>query len=254
MLKYFDSHAHYIDERFLEDRDELLLSLNKEGNLDYIMNVGYDLESSRQVIELSDKYDFCYSVIGVHPHDADGVNNETYDVLRKLSTHRKVMAIGETGLDYHYDNSDREKQKTEFANHLELAKELKLPVVIHSRDATKDTLDIVLPRENAGVFHCFAGSVETAKTVLNKGYYVSFSGTVTYKNATNLKEVAKFVPSDMFLIETDCPYLAPVPVRGERNTSFNLKYIVEELACLRGDTPENIARLSLENAKRLFGV
>ena len=254
MLKYFDSHAHYIDERFSEDREKLLLSLKNEGNVEYIMNVGYDIESSKQAIELSDRFDFCYSVIGVHPHDADGVTLDDYDILKKLSKNKKVKAIGETGLDYHYDNSDREKQKEEFANHLDLAKELKLPVVIHSREATKDTLDIILPKDNHGVFHCFAGSVETAKTVLDKGYYISFSGTVTYKNANNLKEVAKYVPKDRFLIETDCPYLAPVPVRGERNTSFNLKHIVEELAGLRGDTPENIARLSLENAKRLFGV
>ncbi len=254
MLRYFDSHAHYIDERFSEDREQLLLSLKNEGNVDYIVNVGYDIESSKQVVELSEKFDFCYSVIGVHPHDADTVTPEDYDILRSLSRNNKVIAIGETGLDYHYDNSDREKQRIEFGNHLDLACELKLPVVIHSRDATKDTLDIIMPKQNTGVFHCFAGSVETAKIVLDKGYYISFSGTVTYKNANNLKEVARFVPADRFLIETDCPYLAPVPVRGERNNSFNLKYIVEEIAGLRGEAPETIARQSLENAKRLFGV
>lgn len=254
MLKYFDTHAHYIDNRFSEDREKLLKFLKNEGNVDYIVNVGYDIESSVQAVELSKKFDFCYSVIGVHPHDADLVTPVDYDILRKLSQNEKVVAIGETGLDYHYDNSDREKQKKEFVNHLDLAKELDLPVVIHSRDATKDTLDIIAPKDNTGVFHCFAGSVETAKIVLNKGYYISFAGTVTYKNASNLKEVAAYVPDDRFVIETDCPYLAPVPVRGERNTSYNLKYIVEEIASLRGDTPENIAKLSMENAKRLFGV
>lgn len=254
MLSFFDSHAHYMDERFDEDRHELLLSLNKEGNVKYIMNIAYDMASSETVVSLADKYDFCYGAVGVHPHDADSVTNSDYDILRKLAGHNKVMAIGETGLDYYYDNSERDKQKIEFANHLDLAKELNLPVVIHERDAVKDALDIVLSKDNIGVFHCYSGSVETAKILLNKGYYISFAGPVTFKNAKHVKEVAKYVPSDRFLIETDCPYLAPVPKRGERNSSFNLKYIVEEIASLRGDTPSNIAKLSLENAKRLFGI
>lgn len=254
MLKYFDSHAHYMDEKFDEDRFELLNSLNKEGNVSYIMNIGYDIPSSYKVKELSDKFSFCYGAVGVHPHDADSVKMSDYDILRKLCENEKILAIGETGLDYYYDNSKREKQKEEFANHLDLAEELKLPVVIHEREAKKDTLDIILPRNNTGVFHCFSGNVEIAKIVLNKGYYISFAGSVTFKNAKHVKEVAIFVPSDRFLIETDCPYLAPVPKRGERNNSFNLKYIVEEIALLRGDSAENIAKLSMENAKRLFGV
>lgn len=254
MLEFFDSHAHYMDEKFDEDRFELLNSLNKEGNVSYIMNIGYDIESSYKAKELSDKFPFCYGAVGVHPHDADSVKNTDYDILRKLCENEKIVAIGETGLDYYYDNSKREKQKEEFANHLDLAQELKMPVVIHEREAVKDTLDIILSKNNIGVFHCFSGSVETAKIVLNKWYYVSFAGPVTFKNAKHVKEVAKYVPSDRFLIETDCPYLAPVPKRGERNSSFNLKYIVEEIASLRGDSAENIAKLSMENAKRLFGV
>ena len=243
-----------MDEKFDEDRDGLLLSLNKEGNVSHIINVSYDMDSSYKTVKLCDKYDFCYGAVGVHPHDADSVTNKDYDVLRKLSQHKKIVAIGETGLDYYYDNSEREKQKEEFANHLDLAKELSLPVIIHEREAVKDALDIVLAKSNTGVFHCYSGSVETAKILLNKGYYISFAGPVTFKNAKHVKEVAKYVPKDRFLIETDCPYLAPVPKRGERNTSFNLKYIVEEIAALREDTVENIARLSLENAKQLFGV
>lgn len=254
MLSFFDSHAHYMDERFDEDRDELLLSLNKDGNVSYIMNIAYDMPSSYEVIKLADKYEFCYGAIGVHPHDADSVTNKDYDDLRKLAAHNKVVAIGETGLDYYYDNSERNKQKEEFSNHLDLAKELNLPVVIHERDAVKDALDIVLSKDNIGVFHCYSGSVETAKILLDKGYYISFAGPVTFKNAKYAKEVAKYVPEDRFLIETDCPYLAPVPKRGERNNSFNLKYIAQEIASLRGDTLENIAKLSLENAKRLFGI
>ncbi|MBE7029615.1 MAG: TatD family deoxyribonuclease [Ruminococcaceae bacterium] len=254
MLSFFDSHAHYMDERFDEDRNELLISLNKEENVEYIMNVSYDIPSSYKTVELCDKYNFCLGAVGVHPHDADSVTNSDYDLLRKLCEHKKILAIGETGLDYHYDNSEREKQKIEFANHLDLAKELKLPVIIHEREAVKDALDIVLSKDNVGVFHCFSGSVETARILLNKGYYISFAGPVTFKNAKYVKEVAKYVPHDRFLIETDCPYLAPHPKRGERNNSSNLKYIVEEIATLREDTVENIAKLSFDNARRLFGV
>ena len=254
MLSFFDSHAHYMDERFDEDRNELLISLNKEENVEYIMNVSYDIPSSYKTAQLCDKYNFCLGAVGVHPHDADSVTNSDYDLLKKLCEHKKILAIGETGLDYHYDNSEREKQKIEFANHLDLAKELKLPVIIHEREAVKDALDIVLSKDNVGVFHCFSGSVETARILLNKGYYISFAGPVTFKNAKYVKEVAKYVPHDRFLIETDCPYLAPHPKRGERNNSSNLKYIVEEIATLREDTVENIAKLSFDNARRLFGV
>lgn len=254
MLSYFDSHAHYMDERFDEDRDSLLKSLYKEGNVTHIMNVSYDMESSYKTAELAEKYDFCYGAVGVHPHDSKDIKPEDYDIIKKLAGNSKIMAIGETGLDYHYDNSDREIQKREFANHLDLAYELKLPVIIHEREAVKDALDIVLSKNNIGVFHCYSGSVETAKILLNKGYYISFAGPVTFKNSKYAKEVAKYVPSDRFLIETDCPYLAPVPKRGERNTSFNLKYIVEVIAELREDTPENIAALSMQNAKELFNI
>ena len=219
MLKYFDSHAHYMDEKFDEDREELLLSLNKDGDVSYIMNVSYDLDSSYKTVELCDKYDFCFGAVGIHPHDADSVTNEVYDTLRKLSEHKKIMAIGETGLDYYYDNSERDKQKEEFANHLDLAKELKLPVIIHEREAVKDALDIVLSKDNIGVFHCYSGSVETAKILLQKGYYISFAGPVTFKNAKYAKEVAKYVPSDRFLIETDCPYQSTEKKSAKRNSS-----------------------------------
>lgn len=254
MLSFFDSHAHYMDERFDEDRNELLLSLNKDGNVKYILNAAYDMDSSYKSIELAEKYDFCLGAVGVHPHDADSIKNEDYDLLKKLSMNNKVVAIGETGLDYYYDNSERNAQKIAFNNHLDLAKEVNLPVIIHERDACKDALDIVLGHDNIGVFHCFAGSVETARILLNKGYYISFAGPVTFKNAKYAKEVAAFVPEDRFLIETDCPYLAPVPKRGERNTSFNLIHIVNEIATLRGVSPELIAEQSFNNAKTLFGV
>lgn len=254
MLSFFDSHAHYMDERFDEDRLKLLPALNKEGNVKYIMNASYDMKSSYEAVKLAEEYEFCYAAVGVHPHDADSITAKDYDEIRKLSAHNKVMAIGETGLDYHYDNSDRMAQKEAFAKHLELAKEVNLPIIVHEREATKDALDIVLSHNNKGVFHCFSGSVETAKILLNCGYYISFAGPVTFKNAKTAKEVVRYVPLDRFLIETDCPYLAPVPKRGERNTSFNLVHIVNEIAQLKGETPENIAALSLNNAKELFGV
>ena len=254
MLEFFDSHAHYMDERFDEDRDVLIKELFSKGNIKYIMNASYDMKSSYEAVSLSENYDFCYAAVGVHPHDSKDIVTSDYDELKKLSENRKVKAIGETGLDYHYDNSERTVQKEHFYNHLCLAKELNMPVIIHEREATKDALDIVCANDNRGVFHCFSGSVETARIILNKGYYISFAGPVTFKNAVTVKEVAKYVPQDMFLIETDCPYLAPVPKRGERNTSFNLIHIAEEIAALRGTTPEEIAKLSSENAKALFDI
>ena len=254
MLEFFDSHAHYMDERFEEDRDELLKNLNNTGNVKYIMNASYDIKSSYEAVSLAKNYDFCYAAVGVHPHDSKDIVSEDYDKLKALSQNEKVMAIGETGLDYHYDNSERNVQREHFSNHLLLAKEVKLPVIIHEREATKDTLDIVCANDNTGVFHCFSGSVETARTVLNKGYYISFAGPVTFKNAVTAKEVAKYVPEDRFLIETDCPYLAPVPKRGERNTSFNLIHIAQEIAMLRGESVEKIVKLSVNNAKTLFDI
>jgi len=252
-MRLFDTHAHITDERFDEDRAAVIQRLTDAG-VELMLLVGDASKEEQPVYALAESHPNFYAATGVHPHDADSVTNSDYDLLRKLCEHKKILAIGETGLDYHYDNSEREKQKIEFANHLDLAKELKLPVIIHEREAVKDALDIVLSKDNVGVFHCFSGSVETARILLNKGYYISFAGPVTFKNAKYVKEVAKYVPHDRFLIETDCPYLAPHPKRGERNNSSNLKYIVEEIATLREDTVENIAKLSFDNARRLFGV
>ena len=251
---YFDSHAHYNDGRYDDDRHELLLRLNNECSVDYIMNISYDMPSSLSTEELAEKYDFIYGAVGTHPHDSKDMKSSDYDILREYSKNKKIVAIGETGLDYHYDLSPRDVQKKVFSEHLDLAEELVLPVVIHEREATKDVVDIVNAHRNYGVFHCFAGSKETAKIVLEKGYMIAFGGTVTFKNSRVAKENAAYVPDDMFLIETDCPYLTPEPFRGKRNSSEYLFYVCRMIAEIRGTTPEKIAELSMNNAKRLFGI
>lgn len=251
MLNIFDSHAHYNDEAFDEDRDSLLKEIYNSG-VSRIMNVSYDMASSYKTAELVNKYPFIFGAVGVHPHDSKDIRPSDYDGLKELAKNEKILAIGETGLDYHYDNSPRDIQKREFANHLALAEELKMPVIIHEREAVKDTLDILKASKATGVYHCFSGSVETAKIALNLGYYISFSGVVTYKNARHVKEAAAYIPSDRILIETDCPYLSPAPKRGERNNSMNLIYTIGEVASLRGITPQEAAEITYNNAVRCF--
>ncbi len=253
MLELFDSHAHYNDEAFLKDREELLKKIYDSG-VTKIMNVSYDMPSSYKTLEIAEKYSFVYGAVGIHPHDSKDAKPSDYDELIRLSKSDKIKAIGETGLDYHYDNSPRDIQKREFHNHLSLAEELKLPVIIHEREAVKDTLDILLASSATGVYHCFSGSVETAKIALKKGYYISFSGVVTYKNAKNVKEAAAYVPADRILIETDCPYLSPAPKRGERNSSLNLIHTLDMVAELRGITRNEAAEITYKNATKCFGI
>ncbi len=253
MLKLFDSHAHYNDEAFDNDRETLLNDVYKSG-VELIMNVSYDMPSSYKTAEIASKYPFIYGAVGVHPHDSKDIKPSDYDELKKLTQKERIIAIGETGLDYHYDNSPRDIQKKEFANHLSLAEELKLPVIIHEREAVKDTLDILKSSKATGVYHCFSGSKETAKIALDLGYYISFSGVVTYKNATNVKDSAAYIPADRILIETDCPYLSPVPKRGERNSSLNLIHTLEMVAELRGITVYEAAEITYNNAKKCFGI
>ena len=251
---FFDSHAHFDDDRFDGDRDELISSLPSLG-IGYVANIGADIDSSRSSVALAGKYPHIYATVGVHPHDAEGMSEDTITELIRLSSNPKVVAIGEIGLDYYYDNSPRDIQKYWFARQMELAKELDLPVVIHSRDATEDTIKICKDHPvKTGVIHCFSGSVETAKIYLDMGYYISFAGPVTFKNATTLTEVAKIVPDDRILIETDSPYLAPVPHRGERNWSYYVKDVAEKLAFLRGVSVERIAELTTGNAKALYSI
>lgn len=251
---YFESHAHYDDEAYNEDRDELLLSLKNSG-VDYVIQNAASISSSKEGIELAKKYDFIYCTIGVHPHDAEELDEEKFKELKSLSTEKKVVAIGEIGLDYYYDNSPRDLQKYWFERQMEWSKEVSLPIVVHSRDASQDTFDLI-EKVNpiGGVIHCYSGSVEMAKEYVKKGFYIGVGGTVTFKNAKKLIEVVNEIPLSSILIETDAPYLSPVPLRGKRNDSRNLKYIVEKIAEIKGISPEEVARITMENGKKLFKI
>jgi len=251
---YFDTHAHYCDKRFNEDRDELLGSMVDSG-VSLILNAGSNLRTSKFSLELADKYPFIYASVGVHPHDAKSMTDDTISELEKLLSHPKAMAVGEIGLDYHYDFSPRDVQRMRFREQLELARRLDKPVIIHEREALQDTLDIVRDfGDLTGVFHCFSGSRETAKTVLDMGWYLSFTGIVTFKNARRALEVLEIMPADRIMLETDCPYMAPEPMRGKRNSSLHLPYIAEKIAEVRGVTAEEVAMITMENGKRFFGI
>ena len=251
---YFDTHAHYDDKRFDEERCDLLRSM-KEGGVTLIINVGSSMRSSKTSIRLAEKYPFVYAAIGVHPHDAKSMTDETVPELEKLLYHKKAMAVGEIGLDYHYEFSPRDIQKVRFREQLELARYIKKPVIIHEREAPRDTLDILGDyRDLIGVFHCFSGSWETAKTILDMGWYLSFTGVITYKNARYAPEVVERMPEDRLMLETDCPYMAPEPLRGTLNSSLNLPYIAAKIAEIRGITAEEVAALTMENGKRFFGI
>jgi len=251
---FFDTHAHYCDKRFNEDRDELLGSMI-DSEVSLILNAGSSLRTSRFSLELADKYPFIYASVGVHPHDAKSMTDDTVSELGRLLSHPKAMAIGEIGLDYHYDFSPRDVQRMRFREQLELARRLDKPVIIHEREALQDTLDIVHDfGDLTGVFHCFSGSRETAKTVLDMGWYLSFTGIVTFKNARRALEVLEIMPADRIMLETDCPYMAPEPMRGKRNSSLYLPYIAEKVAKVRGVSAEEVAMITMENGKRFFGI
>lgn len=222
MTEFFDSHSHYQDEKFNEDRDEALKDAFNE-NITKIIIPGWNLESSKQAIDIANKFSFVYAAIGVHPSDAN--EKEDLNKLYELSKNKKVKAIGEIGLDYHYENINKDLQKQYFINQIKIANDLNLPIIIHTRDAIYDTLEIVKNNKckSAGVFHCCPHNIELIKEALKIGYYISFSGTVTFKNAKGAKEAVNMVPLDRLLIETDSPYLSPEPYRGRRNNSINVK-------------------------------
>lgn len=248
----FDSHAHYDDARFDDDRDALLCSLAAHG-VGYVANIGANMRSSRAVAALAERYPFCYAAVGVHPHDAKDFRPQDCDELTALLRRPRVTALGEIGLDYHYDLSDRAVQRRVFAQQMELARALSVPVVIHEREALADTLSVLRAfPEVRGILHCFSGSVETARKVLSLGYLIAFGGVITFKNARRALDAARYVPDDRLLLETDCPYLAPEPCRGQRNDSTLLHHTAAKLAELRGVTPEHIARVTTENALRFY--
>ena len=248
----FDSHAHYDARRFAEDQKEVLASLQPAG-IGRIMNIGCDLESSLRSVRLAEEYDFIYAAVGSHPDDAAAVDGHLVERYRNLADRPKVMAIGEIGLDYYYEDVPRQQQQKAFRMQMELAAELDMPVIIHQRDAYEDALKIVdeFPTVK-GVFHCFSGSLEYAKEVIKRGYYIGFTGVITFKNARKAVEVAQWAPLDKLLLETDCPYMAPEPFRGRRCDSTMLPKMAEKIAELRGLPVEQIAKITRENAMRLF--
>lgn len=250
----FDTHTHLDDEKFDTDRDELIESFKSEG-LTLLVNIGADMKTSEASVKLAEKYDFIYATVGVHPNVTGDMTEDDLVRLKELASHEKVVAIGEIGLDYHYDEPDPEIQKEWFKKQLLLAKELNLPYVIHDRDAHADVLEIIKEiGYTNGVMHCFSGSAEMAKEVTKMGMYVSIAGQVTFKNAPKVQAVAQTVPLDKLLIETDSPYLTPEPFRGKRNNSAYVRYTAEKIAELRGKTLEEIAKVTMENGKRFYNI
>lgn len=250
-----DTHAHYDDKAFAEDREELLQSMTAAG-IGRIVNIGSSMASSRVTVELTRQYDFIYGVVGVHPSDTGELENEDYyQELRQLAMEPKIVAVGEIGLDYYWDEPERDIQKKHFEKQLELARELKKPVVIHSRDAAADTLDMMKclhGEEIGGIIHCFSYGKEMAREYLNMGFYLGIGGVLTFNNAKKLKEVVEYMPLDRMVLETDSPYLSPVPNRGKRNSSLNLPYVVKAVAELKGISEEEVIRATYENACRCY--
>jgi len=253
---FIDSHAHLDDERFDDDRETVIKNL-KADQIDIVINIGADIASSKSTSSLAQTYDNIYSVVGVHPHSVSELVGLGLDEIENLSRHEKTVAIGEIGLDYYYENSPKNLQKEYFIEQIRLAKKLDLPIVIHSREAVKDTLDIIKSEKSSnlrGVMHCFSSSVEIAKEYIKLGFYIAIGGVVTFKNARVTKEVAKYVPLESLLIETDCPYLAPEPFRGKRNEPKYIKYTAEEIAKIKEVDLEKIAYSTSINAKKLFNI
>lgn len=249
----FDTHAHYDDEKFDEDRAEVL-SFVKSNGVNRIIDCGCDLKSSLSAVKLSEKYDFIYAAVGVHAHEAEEATETDFSEIRKLYTLEKVIAVGEIGLDYHYDFSPRDRQIEVFERQLLLANEWNLPVIIHDREAHEDTLRLLKKYRPKGVVHCFSGSVESAKEVLALGMYIGFGGAVTFKNARKPVEVAKYVPDDRLLLETDCPYMAPVPFRGKRCDSSMIAASAEFIAGVRQVDTQTLINQCHDNARLLFGI
>lgn len=252
----FDTHAHYDDDAFDEDRDVLLSGMG-EQNVEYIVNVGASMASSERSIKLAEKYPFVYAAVGVHPDEVGELDEEKFEKLRKWTSHEKVKAVGEIGLDYYWDKEKHDLQKHWFMRQMELASEVKLPMIVHSREAAKDTLDMVIaakPLNLSGIIHCYSYSVEQAREYLNMGYYIGIGGVVTFKNAKKLKEVAEYTPLSQIVLEADCPYLAPTPFRGKRNDSSKIAYVAEELAAIKQVPVEEVIRITNENGRRLYNI
>ena len=252
-MEFFDSHAHYNDEKFKEDRDILIKSIYKEG-VTKIVNAGYSLKSSKQAIEIAQNYDFMYVTVGISPNDIDEFKKEDLNDIEKLAKNKKVIAIGEIGLDYHWNTENKELQKQVFISQIQIANKLNLPIVIHTREAIYDTLEILKNNKcnKNGVFHCCPLNVDLVREGLKLGYYISFAGPITFKNSKNAEEIIKMVPLEKILIETDSPYLSPEPLRGKRNDSRNVKYMAQKIADIKGMPIEKIAENTYKNAKEIL--
>jgi TatD DNase family protein len=252
---FIDSHAHYDDDWFNEDRDVLIDTLHKNG-VDKIVNIGSSVASSKTSLALAEKYDFIWAAVGVHPEDCVGMTERDLDKIKNLCAHKKVVAIGEIGLDYHYaDVSPKENQQKWFEKQLDLAHSLDLPIVVHAREATQDTFDMIKESNvRKGVIHAFSGSAEIALEYIKMGFYIGVGGVVTFKNGKSLVRTVENIPLESIVIETDCPYLAPVPNRGKRNDSSNLLYTAQKIAELKNITLEEVARVTSINAEKLYDI
>ncbi|MBI6002253.1 TatD family hydrolase [Clostridium perfringens] len=256
-MKYeiFDTHAHYDSDSFDEDRENVIKELKENGVIG-VLNCGSDLYGLRKSVELAKEFDMFYAAVGIHPENADEFNEDVVKEIKEFVKNEKVKAIGEIGLDYYWEeNPPREVQKEVFRAQMKLADELNLPVVIHDRDAHKDTLEIMKEFPHViGVVHCFSGSVEFAKECIKLGYYIGFTGVLTFKNAKKLVDVCREIPAERMLVETDCPFMAPVPFRGKRNKSDYIEYIIDKMSEIRGISGEEMNEVLLNNKKRLFKI
>lgn len=252
----FDSHAHYDDEAFDEDREELL-SRMRENGIGKIVNVGASMESVKNSVELAHRYDDIYASVGVHPSETYELNEQDMLLLENYTNDKKVVAVGEIGLDYHYPDTDRDLQAKWFERQLDIAVKTNMPVIIHSRDAAGDTMDILKKYQGKlteGVVHCYSYSPEMAQEYVKMGYYIGIGGVLTFKNAKKLIETAKLIPIEKIVLETDCPYLSPEPNRGKRNDSTNIKYVVKALSDIKEMSEEEIEDITYQNAMNLYGI
>ena len=251
---YFDTHAHYDSGAFNADREEILAAL-PEASVALVVNPSCEVRSSETAIALAERFPHVWAAVGIHPEDMADMSDGDLDKIEQLSKHPRCVAVGEIGLDYYWDASRKEEQKALFIEQLRLALRRDLPVIVHDREAHGDCLDIVRQFPGLrGVFHCYSGSVEMAQELLKRGWYLGFDGPITYKNARKALEVLEICPLDRILIETDSPYLSPVPMRGKRNDSRNLVYVTEKIAEIKGITPQEAAAITMENGKKLFNI
>lgn len=253
-MTLFDTHAHLLSESFDEDREQLIERLPSLG-LAGVIEIGTTLADSAQAVSLAARTDYIYAAVGVHPHEAGDAPDDFIERLEALAAHEKAVAIGEIGLDYHYDFSPRDAQREVFSRQLALARRLGLPVAIHMREATQDTLAILGAHKGLrGVMHCYSGSAETARILVDMGLCISFTGSVTFKNARKTVEAAAAVPMERIMAETDCPYLSPEPVRGRRNDPSNVRHVLQKLADVKGVSFEDMCAANIQNAKGLYGI